>query len=83
MGGIDEYLESGVARTLVAVYSIIPNCTIQFVFVDIHYGEVSFNNFFIERYRNDFIEAYAFYEKTMKPRLLLDSTGMIVDTKVE
>lgn len=53
--------ENRLGKTLVAVYSIIPNGTIQFVFVDIHYNEVSFNNYFLDSHRSHFPRAYEFY----------------------
>lgn len=64
-----DYRQHSLARTLVAVYSIIPNGTIQFIFVDIHYVEISFNNYFIEENKKHFPNAYTFFEKTFKPRL--------------
>lgn len=56
-------------EVVVAVYSIIPNGTIQFIFVDTHYGEIGFNNYFIEANKHHFPSAYSYYETTFKPQL--------------
>ena len=56
-------------EVVVAFYSIIPNGTIQFIFVDTHYGEIGFNNYFIEANKHHFPSAYSYYETTFKPQL--------------
>jgi hypothetical protein len=79
IGQLDEKERSGLSKTLAAVYAFIPNLTVQFVFVDINYNQVSFNNMFIEKYQDRFPESYKYYSKAFKPRLILDQKGALIN----
>lgn len=59
----------GISNVLSAVYSIVPNKTLQFSFVDSDFNQLSFNNFFLEKYKERLSDAYKFYAKAFQPRL--------------
>jgi hypothetical protein len=62
-----------------AVYTLVPNATIHFTFMDYHYTQVNFNNYFIEKYKEKYPEAYSYYSKVFKPRLYQDTSGAIME----
>jgi len=64
-----EFSDNGNSGVLCAVYCIVPNRTIQFLFIDTHYNQLSFNSLFIEKYKERLSDAYKFYAKVFKPRL--------------
>jgi hypothetical protein len=55
-----------IAKSNIAVYSIIPNNTLQFCFVDFNYSEITFNSLFVESVKEKFAEAQAFCQKELK-----------------
>lgn len=79
VGELDASEPNGLSKTLAAVYSMVPNATVQFVFIDVCYSQVEFNSFFLEKYRDRFPEAYDYYLKVFLPRLVYDPSGRLID----
>ena len=51
---MDVIEQSELKNTVAAVYSLVPNGTLQFTFVDDCYTELHFNSFFIDKYQQRF-----------------------------
>ncbi len=55
--------EKRICKSMISVVNRVSNRTLQFCFVDIRLTEISFNNFFLDRYQERFPEAHKLAQK--------------------